>query len=156
MRSQPRLDPGAHESLSLVRQETERLTRFVETILDLSALDAGRFPLQPNPVDVEQVVQASIGRFPAQAGSERINVLCEAGLPHVRADERALGVVLFHLLDNALKVTGPGDTVAVGVAAAPGEVRFTVRDSGPGIPADELPLVFDRFRRGRRRPGRAA
>jgi len=146
LRSQPRLDPGAHESLSLVRQETERLTRFVETILDLSALDAGRFPLRPNSVDVERVVRASIGRFPAQAGAERIRIGFEAGLPRVRADERALGVVIFHLLDNALKYS-PRGAIQVKAHAVGDRVRIAVADQGSGIPPEERERVFEVFHR---------
>ncbi len=119
-----------HETLDLVRDETGRLSRFVETILDLSALEAGRFPLRMRPVPVESVSRAVIARIPRPSGAERIQALFPADLPMVEADEQSLMSVLFHLIDNALKYA-PSGTVELGGAAEDGGVRVWVERPWP-------------------------
>lgn len=135
-----------HETLDLVRDETGRLSRFVETILDLSALEAGRFPLRMRPVPVESVSRAVIARIPRPSGADRIQAIFPADLPMVEADEQSLMSVLFHLIDNALKYA-PSGAVELGGAAEDDGVRVWVSDHGPGIPEASREAVFDQFRR---------
>ncbi|HMN60465.1 MAG TPA: PAS domain-containing protein, partial [Anaerolinea sp.] len=93
----------AQQTLTLVQAEILRLARFIETILDLSALDAGRMPIYPAPLDLEDVVRAIQRQMTHLSGVERIRWNLKEPLPEFLADERALTSVLFHLLDNALK-----------------------------------------------------
>ncbi|MCS6911008.1 MAG: HAMP domain-containing histidine kinase, partial [Anaerolineales bacterium] len=120
--------------------------RFVETILDLSALEAGRLPLTIAPLDVAAVLAPLQAQWAAAPGGERVRVELPAQLPPVLADERALTSVLFHLVDNALKYAPEGE-VLVRVEAASLGVRFSVIDHGPGVPSELREVIFNKFQR---------
>jgi len=135
----------ARESLRLILEETERLGRFVEAILDLSALEAGRFPLRVAPLDLGLVVREAVARFRGVSGSERISIRLGV-LPPVLADDRAMASVLYHLIDNALKYAPRGDIV-LSSSAETERVSLAVADRGPGIPEAERERVFDMFHR---------
>ncbi len=140
------LEPPLRTNLELVQAEILRLTRFVETILDLSALDAGRLPLYNGPVSFESVVLTMQTQLVHLPGLGRIRWQAPPNLPYLLADERALTSVLFHLLDNALKYAPEGEIL---ISAAPVDkmVCIQVLDNGPGIPPEALPMLFDRFYR---------
>jgi len=142
----PEVDPAAQERLALVAAETERLTRFVEAILDLSALEAGRFPLRPGPADLGQAAGRVADRLRAQQGTDRVVLDLPQDVPAVLADERALESALFHLMDNALKYAPAGEVRVQAQAEAAG-VAVSVTDHGPGIPVEERERVFEIFHR---------
>ena len=142
----PDLGAEVHERLRLVAAETERLRGFVESILDLSALEAGRFPLRPAPVDLAQAAARVAARLSAPSGESRVQFELPDSLPPVQADERAIESVFFHLLDNALKYAPEGE-VRVLAEAESGGVVVRVIDRGPGIPPDERERVFEMFHR---------
>ncbi|MCJ7825985.1 MAG: PAS domain-containing sensor histidine kinase [Anaerolineales bacterium] len=134
------------ESLQLVQTEIGRLTHFVETILDLSALEAGRFQLALSPLSISDILERTIARFPGRTIKSRLKTEIEEGLDLVVADKRALDSVFFHLLDNAAKYAPSGD-ISIEAREEPGRVVITVSDSGPGIPADQREQVFEMFHR---------
>ena len=140
------LAPRTRRSLALVQTEIRRLTNLVETILDLSALEAGRLRLDAGPVDLRQLAEAACQQLEARAGSERLKMRWPARLPLAQGDERALASVLFQLIDNALKYAPEGD-VMLSAAAGPGRIEVSVRDYGPGIPPEMLETIFDKFER---------
>ncbi len=142
----PDLPSEVSEPLGLVRIETGRLGRFVETILDLSALEAGGFPLRPEPLLVADVARVVCQRFPAAGGFARLRLEVPPTLPEVMADERALGSVFFHLVDNALKYAPDGEVIVEALVDGD-RVRMAVRDHGPGIPLEERERVFEMFHR---------
>ena len=142
----PEVDAAAQERLALVAAETERLARFVEAILDLSALEAGRFPLRPGPADLGAAAGRVADRLRGQQGGDRIVLDLPEGIPAVLADERGLESVFFHLLDNALKYA-PASEVRVEAQAESAGVAVSVTDYGPGIPVDERERVFEMFHR---------
>jgi len=142
----PDLTSSVCDSLNLVQAETERLATFVGTILDISALEAGRFPLRPIPLTLEQVARQVCTRFPEFAGGERLHLDIPADLPAVYADERGLSSTLFHLLDNALKYAPEGE-VRVEAQVDGSKVNIAVIDCGPGIPPEERERVFETFHR---------
>jgi PAS domain S-box-containing protein len=142
------LSPSAQETLGLVQAEIQRLAGFIETILDLSALDAGRMPIYPAPLELAKVVRAIQRQMTHLPGTQRIRWELPPKLPEFIADERAMVSVLFHLLDNALKYAPEGPiTVSAGVSGRDGWI--TVADQGIGIPAEDLPMLFSRFFRSR-------
>ena len=140
------LPPGAHDSLRLILAETERLGGFVDAILDLSALEAGRFPLSLEPLDLRNEALAAVDRFRAFDDFGRILVRLDPGLPRVLADERALASVLYYLLDNAVKYAPAGEVLVAAEAREDRLIGF-VSDRGPGIPESERERVFDMFHR---------
>ncbi|HTX79957.1 MAG TPA: ATP-binding protein [Longilinea sp.] len=138
----------ASGTLELVQGEIKRLTRFVETILDLSALDAGRLPLYPAPLSLHNVAITLQTQLLHLDGSERIRWEIPPDYPYLLADENALGSVLFHLLDNALKYAPTGNiTISAGAQGSLGWIK--VSDQGPGIAPEALPNLFERFYRSK-------
>ena len=135
------------ENLSLVQDEILRLTRFVETILDLSALEAGRLPLYPAPLELQDVVATMQRQLSRQADATRVAWQVPADLPPMLADEQALTSILFHLLDNAFKYAPEGTIRLNAAPTADGRIRVQVTDEGPGIPPDVIPMLFDQFYR---------
>jgi PAS domain S-box-containing protein len=144
--SEHELTLSARESLILVQEETQRLARFVKTVLDMSALEAGQFPIRFTPISIEDVARKVYGRFLETEGSERLCLDLPHDLPDVLADEQALDSVFFHLLDNAFKYTSEGE-ISIEAWAEGIYVYVAICDAGPGIPSNERERVFDMFHR---------
>jgi PAS domain S-box-containing protein len=138
---------SVREALDLVQAETQRLSRFVETILDLSSLEAGRFPLQLTELSVEVIASKVNNWFTETGYIDRLNLQFPQDLSAAIADEHALESVLFHLIDNALKYAPEGEIILEGWAEAD-KVFVAVADSGPGIHPDERERIFEMFHRG--------
>lgn len=139
----PKLQENVEESLSLVHRETKRLSGLVETIMDLSALEAGRFPLHPQPLELDAMTKEVVAQFPSL---NRLKLSFAEELPQVNADPEGLKSVLYHLLDNACKYAPEGELI---LEAEPenGSVLISLTDSGPGIPESERERVFEMFHR---------
>ncbi|MGQ0601891.1 MAG: PAS domain-containing sensor histidine kinase [Anaerolineales bacterium] len=144
------LGPRTRQRLTLVQNEIRRLSRFVETILDLSALDAGRLPITLAPLAAASALEPLQTQFAAQLAplaGHRLRVEAAAPLPSLLADERALASVLFHLVDNALKYSAEGEVAVRAEHIPPDRVRFSVSDHGPGIPPEQRAAIFNKFQR---------
>ena len=134
-------------NLELVRKESERLSRFVESILDISALEAGRMPLQIAPLPLsEPLGKARIALAAVHGGMEsrnlrRLKIHLPEDLPEVAADEHILGSIFFQLVDNAFKYA-PKGPVRVDARAADSHVEVTIADCGPGIPPKNAGRFF--------------
>jgi signal transduction histidine kinase len=133
-------------TLFLMKNEIQRLTRFVENILNLSAMEAGRFELHPSAIDLSSLLTQVIAKLNNLPGIERIQVKLERDLPDVIADEPVLQSIFNHLIDNALKYAEQGP-VLIEAYRQRNEVRVQVTDSGPGIPKEKRRLLFQRFQR---------
>ena len=134
------------QSLELVQGEISRLTRFVETILDISALDAGRLPLTIAPLTLESVVSTLKRQMIHLQDNKRIEWQISGKMPEIMADENALNSILFHLLDNAFKYA-PEGKITVTSGSKGERAWISVVDSGQGIPEGGMPYLFDRFYR---------
>ena len=147
------------ENVAVVHDETLVLTRLVDDLRDLALAEAGRLQLEIDDVDVGDLVLRVTDTFRAQAAQQAIGLRAE--LPDAslftRGDEQRLRQVLNNLLSNALRYTPAGGQVRVtaslvadghGPGAGPQpEIRVAVSDTGEGIPAEELPNLFERFYR---------
>ncbi len=142
------------ELLLEARENTERLLKLIEHLLALARLEEGREPLDLRPTEPLSLLQAAADAASARAEDRRITLSVTAApdLPTVAVDATRFGQALSNLLDNALTYTEPGGSVTLSAAASPGGVTLTVRDTGVGIPAADLPHVFDRFFRVAGRP----
>ena len=132
------------EFLEIVDRQTDRLILLVEDLLVVSRIEAGKITLHPEPVDpstfLGHVVQG-MGEH-----GDRVRVGAQPGLPDsVLVDPKRLGQILKNLLQNALKFSPTEHPVHAEVARFEGGLAFTVTDLGPGIPADELERIFERF-----------
>jgi signal transduction histidine kinase len=125
------------------------LSRLVDQLLELSRLESGDVPLQIEQVKLAPLVQRVVNEVEvARAGGGiRIHNLVPDDLPAVEADPERVHQVLFNLLDNAFRFTPPGGEVTVRAVRSNGSCEVSVEDTGPGIPPEHLPLVFERFYR---------
>ena len=124
--------------------ETDRLGRMVDDLLDLSRLEQGlKPPLRRAPVDPRAVIRAVTELFERPDHTARVALEC-AELPAVDADPDALGRILKNLVSNAIKYAG-GGTITIRAARVDGMVEFVVADTGPGIPSDALPRLFEPY-----------
>lgn len=140
------LAPRTQAHLLTVQAEIRRLSRFVETILDLSALEAGRLPVTLAPLAVAEALAPLQAQWAATPAGARVVVAPAAPGLAVLADARALTSVLFHLVDNALKYAPDGPVTVAAVAEGAG-VWISVSDRGPGIPEAQREVIFERFQR---------
>jgi len=139
--------------LGIINDECDRLTRLVTDILDLSRLEAGQRPLRLSRFDLQRVVQEVADSLHAVSSPRQIGVQVDVD-PRlvVEADADLLRRLFLNLLANALKFSPVGGAVRVH-ALVEGEAWMgVVEDEGPGVPAEDLPRVFERFFRGRQ-PG---
>jgi signal transduction histidine kinase len=134
------------EHLKLVQAQAQRLTRFVETILDLTALDAGKMPFYPAPLSILSVLPVLKQLLTYLPGVERITWMISDNLPFVMADDQALTSIIFHLIDNSIKYA-PEGKIEVSAWAEKSRLWIRVKDEGPGIDPEALPHLFQRFYR---------
>jgi signal transduction histidine kinase len=145
-------DPGTlEEFLTESKTQLERLEWITVNLLSLSRLDAGLTTLNKETLNVSEFIESVIVPFKIQAQSEGKNLIINSPEPHLRiiGDRKLLELALSNLLDNALKFTSSGDEVEVGADKDESQIQLWVRDTGPGIPPNELQLIFERFYRGR-------
>ncbi len=139
-------DTSDQKTLVLIQAEIQRLTRFVENILNVSAMEAGKFVLHPIKLALPAIVNEVRSSWHNLPEFERIEVDVPEDLPFVIADENALRSVFAHLIDNALKYA-PQSKVRICAQVEGDKVRVEVRDFGPGIPTEKQNLLFERFQR---------
>jgi len=142
------------EHIGATLDETRLLARLVDDLRTLSLAEAGQLPLTWEPVDVTELL-ADVGTsFSGQAEAAGVELRVEVqGDPShmtISADAGRLDQVLGNLMGNALRHTPPGGMIALRAEPGDGGVRITVRDTGEGIPAEDLAYIFDRFWRGDR------
>jgi signal transduction histidine kinase len=135
------------ELLIAARDDSDRLNQIIENLLDMGRMESGRVGMDLRPVPADQVVREAVE--PAAAAYQDKGVELDADVPadapDVMADDTRVGHVLSNLLSNALRYTPPGGRVRVAATVEPGFVRFTVEDTGPGIPSQYQGRVFERF-----------
>jgi two-component system sensor histidine kinase VicK len=137
------------EFLQLMRQQVDRLRNLAVSMLDLSRVEAGSIEMQPEDVDLEAVSRSVLDEFQVQAQTKELTLSVDDGEAVTAwCDEQRLAQVLRALVDNAVKFSPRGSSVRVGTRAEASWATIVVSDDGPGIPAAELPHVFERFHRG--------
>lgn len=140
------------ESLQSLYAEIGRLRSIIDGIEDLSQVEASALTLKKEEVDLLPFLRAIVDRYATifREKGVSLEMECPGGLK-AKADPDRLSQVVVNLLSNALKATGPGGRVLLSAAqSAGGGVTLEVSDTGSGISAQELPLVFERFYRGAR------
>lgn len=136
-------------SAAVIVREVERLTRLVNELLDLSRIESGAVQLNLDEVDLTELTGEVVEAFSGQAQAKQVGLALElpADLPRVRADWDRVYQVLVNLFSNALRFSPAGSDVTVSANRQEGLVRVLVADKGPGIPADQLPAIWERFHR---------
>lgn len=142
------LEPGP-EALGSLDEEVQRMSRLVADLQILGSADAAGFTLQRAAVDLAALASETAREFGPLFEGAGITLQTGLRAAPAWADPVRAAQILANLLSNALKYTPAGGQVRLGTGAEPGWAVLTVADTGPGIAADELPHVFDRFFRGR-------
>jgi PAS domain S-box-containing protein len=142
-------DDERKEIVGLVKNAVSRMNKMVEQVLITSRLESGKFVFEPQPRSIpDLLVQVASEMDQAHEQASRIAVRCDGVDKPRLVDAKLLGHILVNLLGNALKYS-PRDTEVTCVATAEGErLRFSVADRGIGIPAADLPRLFESFHRG--------
>lgn len=138
------------EYLAIIVRESERLSALIENVLDFAKVERGRKAYELAEGDVARAVAEAIHVYRYRAEREGVEIELDVApdLPVARLDDRAVGLAVINLVDNALKYGGGTKTVTVRVTRRGRDVVVSVIDQGPGVPPEERHKVFDRFVRG--------
>lgn len=141
------LSPPAYRTLEVMARESERLTRFVQTILDLSRLEAGKFTVALGPVAALPLLQHAVQ---AMLPNEHRPVQWDVprDLPPLWADETYLEEIIRNLVRNADKYSPPEQPIRIAARVVGNSIELCVTDRGPGIPPEVQAHIFERFYRG--------
>jgi two-component system cell cycle sensor histidine kinase PleC len=134
-----------------IHSSGQHLLNIINEILDLSRIEAGRYDLQEEAVDLAGIAEDCRHMLDMRARAKQITFLTqlERGLPRIWADERSVRQIIINLLANSIKFTPSGGEVTIKVGwTATGGQYVSIRDTGPGIPPEEIPVVLETFGRG--------
>jgi signal transduction histidine kinase len=139
------------EALADCVEETDRVLVMLNTLMDISEAESGTMRLRREPVSLAALVARAVDLYRDVAEAKGVTLAADtADDVVVTGDGTRLEQVAANLIDNAVKYTPAGGRMDVDVRRAAGAALLRVRDTGPGIPADELPRIFDRLFRGDR------
>ncbi|HAN04669.1 MAG: hypothetical protein A2X30_06675 [Elusimicrobia bacterium GWB2_63_16] len=144
-------EPGAKQAgyVRNVKDSSDRLFKLLENILDISRMEAGQLKPDLKPVDAGAFLSSAADSFRAIYEEKGLTLRVEppAGRAEFSADQELLRRVLENLLSNAWKFTPKGGSVTASAGAEGEYIVFSVNDSGPGVPADQLEAVFEKYKR---------
>lgn len=139
------------KGMGIIVSEARRLTNMVEELLEFSRIQDGRFTLSVEPMDIKAELEDAVytyREFFRREGIELNHFDCDEEFPPIAGDPKRLRQVFCNLLDNAAKHGGSGKRIDTAIARDEDQVVITIRDYGPGIPAEELPHVKYKFYKG--------
>jgi PAS domain S-box-containing protein len=147
-RARDRLDPLEHRALELADQELKRIRGMVEELMTLAQMDSWKYQLEVGPADMSTVVQTAIESVEAKAQRFGIKIYFDdAGEHKCICDVQKLYQVFLNLLDNAIKYSDSGARVDVEIEEDDSMLTVRIRDTGVGIPKEDLNQLFERFYR---------
>jgi len=144
------ISPRARGMIEIVAQRADQMMRFVSDWLTLARLEQSKGLQEAKEVDVAEAVRATVERVKQEPQADKLTIrfVLKTDPGAVRADPGALDEVFANLLDNAVRYTPAGGTVTAEVNGTESWAAVTVRDTGPGIPPEDLEHIFDPFYRG--------
>lgn len=147
------LSADDREQVETIEVSGRRMARLIEDLLDVTRLEGGkRLPIEPAPVEPVELLREAEEIFRAQASVASVSVVYEAGdgLPPVYADRHRVMQVMTNLIGNSMKFTPPGGEIAVHAKLDGESVLFSIRDTGPGIPRENLADIFSPYWQAKR------
>jgi len=144
------LTPRQAETVEIILDNCRHLVRLLNDLLDLARSDAGRLQIRPQPTEVAPLIEDVVRTIRAQteAGNQSLSQHLQPGLPLIDVEPDRIRQILVNLLTNAHEYSPEGASIQVTAGAVGTEVEIAVTDDGPGIPAEQLERIFDRFTRG--------
>jgi signal transduction histidine kinase len=136
--------------LATMQDQVDRLTKLATDLLDLSRLDAGKVPMEHEPIQLAAVAERIGGDLTPIAAKRGATITVEAAPAMAVGDEARIGQITRVLIDNAVRHNPEGVDIRVATEHAPGVAAIVVSDSGPRIPDEEVAAIFTRFSRGAR------
>lgn len=134
------------KQLEIIIEETERLSRIVDDILNLSQLQSGYITLNKGQFIIKDVLNAVVKRYDILSEKIGVKIIQNSSNDAIlEADEARIEQVLYNLINNAINHTQKGGTITVRTIDLPGAVRFEVSDTGSGIPEADIPHIWDRY-----------
>ena len=131
----------------MIDDQSDRLRDLVNNLLDMTQIEAGTLSVDPDPTDVESVVDEARNSFTRRGAPNAIEIEVAPGLPPIEADKQRITQVLDNLLTNASKYSPDASTIELTVSLDEFFVAFSVRDEGEGIPANQMSSLFRKFSR---------
>ena len=143
----PRDEEKRREYAQIIHTSGQHLLSVVNSILDMSKIDAGSFEVLAEPFAVEPLIESCCDMMRLKADETKVRILreCPAAIEEIVADRRACKQILLNLLSNAVKFTPPGGSVTIGVRPEGNSLAFYVADTGIGITPSDLPRLGDPF-----------
>jgi signal transduction histidine kinase len=135
------------ENILLIAKAAEQMDALIRDLLDVNRLDAGKLTIHVEPLDPSDLLSGSLQTLLplVEEKSIELDLQLEPGLPRVMADSERIQQTISNLIGNAIKFTPSGGKIIVRTRSAGGELIVSVTDNGAGIPAEQLPKVFDRY-----------
>jgi signal transduction histidine kinase len=133
--------------LELISGNVHNLSRLVDDVLEVAEVDAGKFQLEIQPFDLASLIERTVMELSAAHAPRRLEVEIPPGLPTALGDEGRNRQVLANLVTNALKFSADEEPVSIAVAVDDSVLAVSVTDRGVGIPAEDMPRLFERFSR---------
>ena len=145
------LDPQTRQGMKIISREAKRLTEMVVDLLDFTRMQDGRMTLSVEPTDIRSEFEETVYMYGSRLEQEGIRLEYlenDDDIPVIPCDGKRLRQVFLNILDNAAKHGGSGKRIEASMTCENGQVVVLIRDYGPGIPPDEIPLVKKKFYKG--------
>jgi signal transduction histidine kinase len=139
------LSPKGKTYMANARQSTRRLLEMVNSLLDISKMEARKLELHRSEVDLVAIAREAIAQAESQRGARTVTVEAPADLPQASVDAELVFRIFQNLIGNALKFTPADGTVKISLAVDNGQIRCVIADNGPGIPAEFHQRIFEKF-----------
>lgn len=140
------LPPQAARMVEVATTSTDRLIRLITDILDLERMTAGHLTVHPKPTQARRLIEAAVEETAVLAAGAKIGIRVTGAPGEVLADPDRVLQILTNLLGNAVKFSDPGSVVELRTTIVDDQVRFDVVDQGPGVPVEQLEVIFEPFR----------